>query len=148
MGCGNFQFLSVLRDRSPRQYEILVPQYLHHLSVAEWASRVLRLNDFTNSLFNRNGRNVFSMRVAQAAMKKIFHFTEALRRVHVFITYHPAYRRLVHIDVVGDGPQYQRVQMLNSEIEKFALKLNQTIGHLLNGFLSLLHRFNKPYGRV
>ena len=68
-----------------------------------------RIRSFTLSL-----ATAVALHPVDARVEEVLELEDALGRVHVLVGRHPADRRLVHLDVVGDVAQVQRLQEVDA----------------------------------
>src|SRR4029079_16606941 len=101
----------VFRDRPPRQHQPFTLQDADDLRVAQRLSRIFALDDLADALLDRDRRDAFAVRTADAAVEEVLHLEHALRRVHVFVRDDAADGGFVHADVVGDVAQHARTQV-------------------------------------
>jgi len=64
----------------------------------------------------------------------------------IFVGRHPADRRFVHADVLGDIPEDQRLQVAGAVLEKFLLELEDAFHDLVDRPLPLLQGLDEPLG--
>src|SRR6187402_3987164 len=92
VGSRDLQLLAVLRDGATREHQPFLLEDADDLRVAERLARILVLDDLADALLDRDRRDAFPIRAADAAVEKVFQLEHALGRVHVLVVDDPADR--------------------------------------------------------
>src|SRR5512135_3498470 len=106
------QLAPVPRDRAPRYVDVLLLKQVHYLPVVERFLGVLFRDRFLNEVPYGYGRQGVAVHARYAPGEEELQLVYAHRRVHIFVGRDPAYRRLMHPDVVRYVLQYHRLHPL------------------------------------
>ena len=122
----------------------LLKQLAYHL-IAQGPAGILFSDELPDQILYPFDRHFLAISPHLAAEEE-FQLVDPLRCMHIFVRRHPAYRRLVHLDIVGYFSQDKGLKGIDSLFKKISLKCNNAFGNLVQGHLSLLDTPDQPEG--
>ena len=102
------------------------------------------LDDLADALLDALARHRVAVQLADARVEEELQLEDALGAVHVLVGRDAADRRLVHLDVVGDVSQVQRLQMRDAMLEEVSLVADDALHHLVDRPLPLVDGLDQP----
>ena len=100
------ELVAIFGDRTPGDLNIMLfCQQLDDGIITQRLGRALPVDILDNFLFDAGGSDIAAALI-NAAVKKVFEFKNPVRGLHLLTLGHPADRRFMHFDIIGNITQH------------------------------------------